>query len=207
VNVTVNVLGPDFHSVWTKTQAMTVPAGPSAKSMEMGAFTIPAGFEDKFFFIVAEAKGVDGKLLSRSVYMPRCLKMMNDAAFKAKYRGSPQPSIHLDHGPWLRPQVEGTPTKLELSLISQRKVSDDESVVKVEVRNAGAAPALETHVNIVGTERVFYGTDNDMWLAPGEGRTLEFHVQWRDAATRGAAAVTADAWNAGQKQVPVPAAR
>ncbi len=144
---------------------------------------------------------------ARSVYMPRCLKMMNDAAFKAKYRGSPQPSIHLDNGPWLRPQVEATPTKLELKAISRQDVSPTESVVKVEVRNAGTVPALETHVNIVGTERVFYGTDNDMWLAPGEARMLEFHVQWRDAATRGAAAVTADAWNAGQKQVAVPAVR
>jgi len=62
-------------------------------------------------------------------------------------------------------------------------------------------------VNIVGTERVFYGTDNDMWLAPGEARTLEIHVQWRDPATRGAAAVTADAWNAGVKQVALPAGR
>jgi len=207
VNVTVKVLGPDFRTVWTKTQAMTVPAGPSAKSMEMGAFTIPAAFEDKFFFIVAEAKGADGKLLSRSVYMPRCLKMMNDAAFKAKYRGSPQPSIHLDHGPWLRPQVEATPTALELKVISQRKVSDDESLVKVEVRNAGKAPALETHVNIVSTQRVFYGTDNDMWLEPGEARTLEYTVQWRDAATRAGAGVTVDAWNAGQKQGPLPAER
>jgi len=64
------------------------------------------------------------------------------------------------------------------------------------VRNAGKAPALETHVNIVSTQRVFYGTDNDMWLEPGEARTLEFHVQWRDAGTRANAAVAVDAWNA-----------
>jgi beta-mannosidase len=200
VNVTVQVLDPDFHSIWTKTQPIAVPAGPSAKSMAMGEFTIPDNLEDKFFFIVAEAKAADGHLLSRSVYMPRCLKMMSDPEFRAKYRHAPQPSIHLDHGPWLRPQVAAMPTSLTLKVISQKKISDTESTIRVEVRNTGAKPAFETHINITGTKRIFYGTDNDMWLAPGEARTIDFTVLWKDPATRPAAQITADAWNAGLQQ-------
>ena len=207
VNVTVHVLDPEFRSIWTRTQAMAVPAGPSAKSTEMGSFTIPDNLEDKFFFIVAEARSADGKLLSRSVYMPRCLKMMSDPDFRSKYRHSPQPSIKLVDGPWLRPQVAAAGTSLELKVISQKKTSENESIIRVEVRNTGAKPAVETRINITGTMRTFYGTDNNMWLAPGEAQTLDFHVRWQDAATRADAKVTVDAWNAPAQEAGVPAAK
>lgn len=205
VNVTVQVLDPAFKSIWTKTQPMAVPAGPSAKSMDMGEFNIPDSFEDKSFFIVAEAKGADGHLISRSVYVPRCLKMMSDPDFRSKYRHSPQISIKLEHGPWLRPQVAAGGTTLDLKVISQKKTSDTESVIRLEVRNTGAKPAFETRINIVGTNRTFYGTDNNMWLAPGESRTIDYNVVWKDAATRSAAQITADAWNAPVRQAAVPA--
>ncbi len=205
VRVTVHVLDPDFQSVWTRTETMTVPAGPSAKSIALGSFTIPGSFEDKFFFIVAEARSAAGKLLSRSVYMPRCLKMMDDPAFRAKYRGSPQPSIRLVNGPWLRPQVAAHATRLEIKVLSQKKAANGESVIRVEVRNTGKLPALDAHVNIAGANRTFYGTDNDMWLEPGEARTLDYTVRWNDPATRAGAKVTLDAWNAAAQEAAIPA--
>jgi beta-mannosidase len=207
VNVSVEILDPAFKSLWKKTQPMNVPAGPSAKSIEMGAFTIPDSLEDKFFFVVAEARSADGKLLLRSVYWPRCLKLMNDAAFRAKYRGSPQPSLKFEKGPWLRPQVAATQTELALKVISRKDVSETESVVKVEVRNTGKTPAFETHLNIAGTKRTFWGTDNDLWLPAGETKTIDLNIQWKDAATKGAAVVTVDAWNAALQQSAVPAVK
>ncbi len=205
IHITVHVLDPAFKSVWTRTETVTVPAGPSSKSIAMGSYTIPASFEDKFFFIVAEARSADGKLLSRSVYLPRCLRMMDDPEFRAKYRSSPQASLRLVTGPWLRPQAATHVTSLELKVFSQKKASYSESLIRVEVRNAGKLPALETHINIAGTNRAFYGTDNDMWLEPGEARTLDFTVLWRDPATRGDARVTVDAWNASQRESAIPA--
>jgi hypothetical protein len=75
--------------------------------------------------------------------------------------------------------------------------------VRVEVRNAGKNPAFETHVNIAGTKRTFWGTDNDLWLTPGEGKTIDLNIQWKDAATKGGALVTVDAWNAALQQASV----
>jgi beta-mannosidase len=137
--------------------------------------------------------------------MPRCLKMMSDPEFRTKYRHSPQPSIHLDHGPWLRPQVAAAGTTLELKVISQKKISDTESVVRVQVRNTGLKPAFETRINITGTGRTFYGADNDLWLSPGESRTIDYNVLWKDPATRAAAQITVDAWNAPLHQASIPA--
>jgi hypothetical protein len=171
----------------------------------MGDFTIPDTLEDKFFFVVAEARKADGSLISRSVYWPRCLKLMTDPAFRAKYRGSPQPSLKFADGPWLRPQVAAAPTSLKLIVVSQKEIGATESLLRMRVRNTGANPAFDVHVNIAGTNRAFYGTDNDLWLTPGEERTLDLTVQWRDPATRANALVTVDAWNAALQQAAIPA--
>jgi beta-mannosidase len=204
LSVSVQILDPQFHLLWNQKRHMDVPHGPSAKGLEMGEFTIPDSLEDKFFFVVAEAKQADGKLLSRSVYWPRCLKLMNDPDFRAKYRGSPQPSLKLEHGPWLRPQVAAVRTTLDLAVVSRKDASDSESTVRVRVRNTGASPAFDAHVDIAGTKRTFYGTDNDLWLMPGEERALDYKVLWRDPATRSGASVTAGAWNAETRQVRMP---
>jgi beta-mannosidase len=206
-SVSVQVLDDHFHPLWTRTRSMDVPAGPSAASIEMGDFTIPDRLEDKFFFIVAEAKDAKGALISRSVYWPRCLKLMSDPAFRAKYRGTPQPSLKFEHGPWLRPQVEEARTRLELKTIARTDISETESRLRILVRNAGSSPAFDTHVNIAGTERVFYATDNDFWLAPGEDRTIEMRVEWSDPGTRNSASVTGEAWNAAMIEVSLPASK
>ena len=171
----------------------------------MGDFTIPDGLEDKFFFIVAELKDANGVVISRSVYWPRCLKLMADPEFRSKYRDTPQPSVKFEHGPWLRSQVEAAPTKLQLKGICRTDLSETESSIRVQVRNAGSAPAFDTHINIGGTTRTFYGTDNHFWLAPGEERMIDLRVQWRDPSTRAKASITAEAWNAASIEVPIPA--
>lgn len=203
--VSVQVLDCQFHQIWSKDHSMKVPTGPSAAATDMGEFTIPQSLEDKFFFIVAEARDAKGGLISRSVYWPRCLKLMSDPGFRAKYRDTPQPSVKFDHGPWLRPQVEGSPTKLEMKDICRTDLSPTESTIQVKVRNAGLMPAFDTHINIAGTARAFFGTDNDFWLAPGEERSIDLRVQWRDSATRAKASITAEAWNAQQVEASLPA--
>jgi len=205
--VTVQILDPQFHPLWNQTRQLDVPPGPSAKGLSMGEFTIPDSLEDKFFFVVAEARQADGKMLSRSVYWPRCLKLMNDPGFRAKYRGSPQPSLNFEHGPWLRPQVAAVRTSLDLIVVSRKDISKSESGFRVRVRNTGTNPAFDVHVDIAGTKRAFYGTDNDLWLMAGEERTMDFKVLWRDPATRSSALVTVGAWNAVPRQAPMPPAR
>jgi beta-mannosidase len=203
----INVYDPQFHSIWHQERKLDVKPGPSVATLELGEFPIPESLQDKFFFVVAELKQADGRLLSRSVYWPRCLKLMEDAEFRQKYRGAPQPSLRFEHGPWLRPQVEATRTSLEMSTVSHTRISENQSRLVVRVRNTGANPAFLTHVDIKGTKRAFYGTDNYFWLTPGEERRLEFTILWRDPPTREKALVTVGAWNAETRQEPVTSAQ
>jgi beta-mannosidase len=72
--------------------------------------------------------------------------------------------------------------------------------VEVRVRNTGSRPAFLTDINLEGTQRAFYGTDNFFWLPAGEERRLEFEVLWRDPDTRSKAVWTVSAWNAPTQQ-------
>jgi beta-mannosidase len=203
LSASTQVYDPQFHSIWYQERKVEMEPGPSVTTLELGEFPIPDGLQDKFFFVVADLKQADGKLLSRSAYWPRCLKLMEDAEFRRKYRAAPQPSLRFEHGPWLRPQVAATRTTLEMSTVSHERVGENQSRLVVRVRNTGANPAFLTYVDLKGTKRAFYGTDNYFWLAPGEERRLEFMVLWRDLPTRDKALITVGAWNAETRQVPV----
>jgi beta-mannosidase len=200
LSASVDVYDDQFHSIWRREGKLSAKLGPSVATLMMGDFTIPDSLEDKFFFIVAELKQNDGKLLSRSVYWPRCLKLMEDAGFRQKYRASPQPSLRFEHGPWLRPQVGKTRTMLEITVMSRKEINESQTRVRVRVRNTGSNPAFLTHFDIKGTQRTFYGTDNYFWLKPGEELFHELLIRWDDPATRDQALVTVGAWNAETQQ-------
>lgn len=207
LKVSVNIFDEKFHSIWNQERPATAKPGPSVNDVSLGNFVIPDNLEDKFFFMVAELKRGTWELVSRSVYWPRCLKQMSDPSFRAKYRSGPQPSLVFERGPWLKKQVvsSSATTSLKLELVSSRDQGQNRSQLQVRVRNAGSNPAFLTKIDIQGTKRAFFGTDNWFWLAPGEVRLLEYQVLWRDPAARDKALLTAAAWNAGSHTVPIKA--
>ena len=191
----VEILDATFAPIWKKSQSVSLKSGPSVAALDLGSFSIPDSFEDKFFFIIAELRRADRTLVSRSVYWPRCLSQMNDAAFREKYRTSPQPTLALTKGPWLKPQAAAQPTTLDLT------VRKDGNRLVARVRNTGDKPAFMTRLDIEGAKRVFHASDNFFWLAPGEERTLSLEVQWREPASRNQATITVRAWNAKRQSV------
>jgi beta-mannosidase len=205
LQLSVEILDPALKRVWQQRQWVNAMSGPSVENVELGSFRIPDSFEEHFFFVVAELRNARGRLVSRSVYWPRCLARMSDEAFRTKYRASPQPTPIFDKGPWLKPQVAAIPTSLDASLVEVRDASPDRSRVVLRVRNTGDQPAVNVRVDIAETRCSYYGDDNFFWLAPGESRDLAFDVLWREPATRGAARLGVSAWNAGRKTLPLAA--
>lgn len=203
LSATVTIYDDTFKPQWQQARALTVAAGPSVTAQALGAYTIPADYADRFFFVVAELKDSNGKLLSRAVYWPRVLQQMSDAVFRQKYRAAPpqsrgptHPGLTLDKGPWLKPRVAATTTSLTLKLAAPTAHSQDRSRLQVRIKNTGAIPAFNTQLNLEGTKRAFHATDNFFWLAPGEERLLEVEVLWREPASRAQAVFTVGAWNA-----------
>lgn len=201
----VKILGPDLAVCWQQELLLALQPGPAVTVADAGSFKIPDAFEDKFFFVLAELRRDDGQLVSRSVYWPRCLSQMHDAAFRKKQRESPQPMFHLDQGPWLKPQAAAQPAELDLAVVSHRGISADRSRLQVRICNTGNKPAVNTHLDIEGAKRAFYATDNFFWLAPGEVRTLDLEILWRDLSQRQQAVLSIEAWNAKRKSTNIPA--
>jgi beta-mannosidase len=196
VRLELAVLDAGFRPVWQQHANVAVPASPAVAETDCGCFPIPAAFADTFFLVVAEAHGADGALLSRSVYWPRCLSAMSDPAFAESYRAEPRPSLTLSNGPWLKPQVASQPTSLRLSSVRHRVDGDGRSRISCLVKNTGRTPAFPVKLDISGAKRMFYASDNYIWLAPGEERRLTLDVTWREPVCARTIELSVEAWNA-----------
>ena len=200
--VTVTVFDDVFKQLWKADKPLAISAGPSVNTARIGAFTIPADYTDRFLFVVAELTDASGKLVSRSLYFPRSLTMLDDKAFYDKYVSEPIAWPTLEKGPFLKPTVQQSTTRLESSLVSMKQLDDSRSQLTVRVRNAGTLPAFMTKIDIAGAKRALVADDNYFWLAPGESRTLSADVLWRETPT-GNVSVVASAWNAPEVNVPL----
>lgn len=201
--VTVKIFDPELHEIWQKSGEIT--SGPSVGSADLGGFTIPQSFEEQFFFADVELRDSTGRLLSRSVYWPRCLHRMTDAAFRAKYRAMPSPSLTFDSGPWLKPQVEKSQTVLHGKVLSQTQLDHDHSQIVVQLRNAGSEPSFLTQLDIDGARSSYYSNDNYFWLSPGEDKVITVNVLWRDSEPRSNARLSMYSWNARKIELPLQA--
>ena len=128
---------------------------------------------------------------------------MADLKFREKYRTFAQPSLTFEHGPWLRKEVAATKTRLEVQLVSRREEGKDQSHLEVRVRNTGALPSFYTEVDIEGTKRTFYATDNGFWLAPKQERLIDLQVMWRGTAAREPSCANGGRLERGKTEVPV----
>ena len=198
LTVSADVLDTDFRALWRQERAVRLEPGPSVADVHLGDFVLPDRLEDRFFIMVVELKRDSGDLVSRSVYWPRCLKQMSDPDFRAKYRSGPQHSLVFDHGPWLKKEVAASQARatLKVEVVDIGDEGPNRSAIRVRVRNSGSHPAFLTKVDVQGTKRALFGTDNYFWLAAGEERTLDFEILWRDPATRDKATLIVRAWNA-----------
>ena len=81
-----------------------------------------------------------GSLLSRRTYWLRVLQMLADATTRREWQAAPVAEPLTQTGPWLRPQIEANPTKLQSSA-QVKRTSTKEAEVTATVENTGAIPA------------------------------------------------------------------
>jgi beta-mannosidase len=126
---------------------------------------------------------------------------MENRAFHDKYVTEPIPWITLDKGPWLKPTVAKTQTKLKTEILANNSVSTERGQIKVKVTNTGKVPAFMTNINITGIKRAFYATDNYFWLAPGENREITMEILWREPSSNKNVVLEVGAWNSKKQQL------
>ena len=196
LRMTVRLLGPDLkeRQAWRDLPPLEFEEGAESGKGASVKFTVPQEFARAFFFVVLDLADATGRPRARNVYTFRCPPQLEDAAFRTQYRAKASQGLLLDKGPWLRPQVENTPTRLSCRLVSAARETETQARLVAEVKNAGALPAVNTSVEVPGSVR-FAADDNFFWLEPGESRTIKLRVQIKPSAAV-PESVAASAWNA-----------
>jgi beta-mannosidase len=197
----VTVYDDRFNQVSKEEESVDVAEGTSVTNVPFNSYTIPEGYKDRFIFLIAELKDASGKLISRSVYYPRVLSMMDDAVFYSKYISEPIPWITLDKGPWLKPTVANSKTSLDIKVIGNNPLKDGNSEIQLLVKNMGKIPSFMTTIDISGAKRIFYASDNFFWLAPGEEKKITVTLSFRENTINKKIEIKAAAWNAKIKKV------
>jgi len=198
--LTARLLAPDLsvRQQWDSTATIDVQPGPARVAGPTLNFQVPQDFARRFFFVIAELADAQGRLLARNVYPLRCPPQLEDAAFRAKYRATPRPGLTLDQGPWLRPQVEQTPTTLACRVLAATRDGERRGRLRVEVRNTGTRPAVMAGVHVAGRVR-YVADDAYFWLEAGESRVLNLRLRLEPDDKTSAWQVAARAWNVAQE--------
>jgi beta-mannosidase len=197
--MSISAFDDTFKEIWKKEAQVQIAGGPSVIKTDLASVNIPKDYKDRYLFLLAELFDSKGNKISQSFYSPRVLSQMEDSVFYNKYINEPVPWIMLDKGPWLKPSIAKTSTTLDIKLAKFTDTRDNESIFSIIVKNSGKVPAFMTRIDIENTKRVFFGSDNYFWLQPGEEKTVDIHVQWRDANTKKNAKISVAAWNASKK--------
>ncbi len=202
LTVSVEMMNTNFDVLWQKTSSIShIPAGPSVTDLpEFGSFQIPTHLKDQFFLIKAELLNSDDQIISRSIYWPRSLSMMEDNQTRNSFRQGPKAWPTLENGPWLKRDVAKKTTSLALELLESGQDLANRSTAKIKVKNIGNLPSFMTTIDIAHAKRAFYATDNYFWMEPGEERILKISVHWREHTHKNAKMIL-DSWNAKPKEI------
>ncbi len=193
--VEVRMLDDGFREISRAAKTIEIQPQPSITETKLTTFKLTSEYGNRFFFVITELKDSGGTLVSRSVYWPRFIPQMADEAFYDQYTSEPTPWPTLENGPWLKPAVSKTKTRLEAVLT---KVTPEAGVTDLEVRvkNTGQVPAFPVRFEVDGAKRLFLMDDNFFWLEPGEERILKGKIKWREAVESKEVFIRVAAWNA-----------
>ena len=197
LRMTVRLMGPDLkeRQAWRDLPPFDLAEGAESCKGPSVKFAVPAEFARAFFFVVLDVSDAEGRPRARNVYTFRCPPQLEDAAFRAKYRAKAPQGLLLDKGPWLRPQVQKTPTRLSCRLVSVQRESGSLARMVAEVKNEGARPAVKASVEIPGPVK-WVADDAFFWLDPGETRTVHLRVLTSSGSSATDLRAVARAWNA-----------
>jgi beta-mannosidase len=193
--VSITVFDDTFKPVSKLSKTISIKSGPAVTSEQVGKYTIPENYKDRFLLLLAEVRNAKGEMLSRSFYYPRVLKKMDDQVFYNKYISEPTPWVTLEKGPWLKPVIGTTSTRLMLDITSIQQLHENRSRLKVKITNSGKIPAFMTKVDISGIKRATFMSDNYMWLSPGEIKEVTIDVLWRESSAIDKVLISVRAWN------------
>lgn len=176
----LTIYSDKFEKLFRKSSSPEIKGCPSVNTVDLGYYIIPQDYVDRYLIIEVELLNKNGNLISRSIYWPRSLTEMTSMKFREDYLTKPMEWPTLKDGPWLKPIINNSLTRLKTKLISQRKTKEGNEEVIFEIKNTGNLPSFMTQIDVTGGRRIFYANENFFWLKPGESKNLTVVIQWLD---------------------------
>jgi len=172
-NAKVRIFDDTYHVLYEKKQPIEISNGTAVNQIDFEPFAIPNDYKSRYFYVVTELFGADGKLLSRSTYRPRTIAAMEDAEFFNKFVSSPIAFPTLTEGPWLKPTIQKSPkTTLKVEKSDPKIINDRDFTQNLTITNTGAVPSPLVILDIPSADVVVDCSDNYFWLDAGETKTI-----------------------------------
>jgi beta-mannosidase len=201
VTVRLEVYDHALNKVIKKDYAKTISGGTFLTAVDRAVFLVPEDFRDHFFF-VHSALYRNGQLINQSIYWPKCLSLMDDGAFRKKYRSAPQENIVFREGPWLKDELR-TAEKAVLRAVCRKTASNSESrrhCFSISLSNDSPHAAFPVSLGIADHGCVHYLSDNFFFMAAGETRELRLEIFDR-AGNLNRFRLNIGAWNAERLEI------
>ena len=190
----LQIFTPDLKLYAAKKQRIALTQKQYLHEVMAVAFEIPPEFEEKFFFVRAVLKE-GSRLLSQSIYWPKCLQIMRDPKMYELYRSEPQPNFKFDRGPWLKDQVtRSSPARLVCKNLTVSKTGNRVSI-DLEVDNCSGTPAFPVRIDSVEPETLCAASDNFYFQNAGETKQIHLEI-WNKNPALTALTLEITAWNA-----------
>lgn len=187
--IEIRILNDRFREMEHYVQTVDVTDGTSVTKVELGSFTVPADYKERFFFVVVTLKNTQEKILSQSCYWPRTIRQMEDPAFAQKYNTQKVANPSLTDGPWLKPTIARNKTTLKVTDLKD----NGDGTCSFTLHNTGKYPSPMTCLDV--DDRIWYASDNFFWLEPQATKTITLRVK-PDGMEASPLKIRVTSWNA-----------
>lgn len=190
----LQVLDDKLQVVYEKVQGVSALTEEYKRTYPTEPFLIPEEYGEKFFLVRAAVKK-EQKILSQSIYWPKCLERMKDKEIRDRYRSAPQENFNFDKGPWLKKQVEAAPSAELTCNITSVWNKGSRIKVELEIENRSQWPAFPVRIDVENDATLSYLDDNYYFHNPKEIRNIRMEIYNKNPDSR-CLEIEISAWNA-----------
>lgn len=194
--VSVQFFDDSYKILYDKKQPIEISNGVAVNQVDFEPFTIPNDYKNRYFYVVTELLGTDGKSVSRSVYRPRTIEAMEEPEYYKKFVSAPIAWITLTKGPWLKETIQKSPkTTLKVEKTKPKQINSRDFEQILTISNTGNVPCPLVMLDIASADVVVDCNDNYFWLAAGETKIITATIHARDGKELKPLDVQVRSWN------------
>ena len=166
-----------LNKLFSRAYSVNIPSDDHLTSVAEETYRLPETREDGFF-LVRSALFEGERLLSQSIYWPKCLQQLEKEADRAYYRLEPRENFVMKQGPWLKDSLQKAPAASLVCSWLGSGISAESGGHRflITVRNTSSYPAFPVRLQVDDDQCVQHAADNYFFLPAGQEREIALYV-------------------------------